>query len=1082
MRLSSITPSLLRCEYRRDPLGINVIRPRLSWILESGHRNQVQTAYQILVASNADLLASGAANLWDTGKVDSDQTIHVEYEGNPLSSRAQCLWTVRVWDKDGNPSEWSEPARWTMGLLVGTDWSANWIYFDRAAASESNAALEDAQLRIGYISEAEASPDQEKWISLDLGSLQTIDAIQLHPVRRFLRDFGALSFINYDVGYLFPKKFVAEVASQQDFSDAVTWIDRSSSDIPNPGTHAPCYEADSIEARYVRLRFPRLRKYGAGIHGVALTQIRVFSGDKNVALGALVSASDSLETSECSAGYLVDGRAQTDDPIPRRPAVLARREFYIDKSVSRATVYVTALGLYELHINGNCVGDRMLAPEWTAYDKRVQYQTYDVADYVKIGNNVVGAVLGEGWYAGRVLTKPGISDEGPKLLLQLEVEYTDGDVLSVISDSSWRCTDDGPIRYSGLYDGEVYDARREMPEWDRSGFDEGTWHHMTVRATDDRKIEWQPNEPIRPLMDLIPEKVFETRPGVYVFDLGQNMAGTVRFKVKGPRGHTVTIRHAERLNPDGSLFYNLKGGLSEIRYTLRGDPDGEEYQPHFTYMGFRYVELTGTPSKPAKDAIIGRVFNSGMSEVGEFECSNSLINKLMSNLQWSLRGNFMGVPTDCPQRDERLGWMGDAQSTSGTYPFQLDVAAFFTKWLRDVGDSQADDGRFPDMSPQMYGPEAFYAHPAWGDAGIVCPWRMYEFYGDTRILSEHYNAAKKWVEWILQSCPDLIWRADGFPGDWLNGDRVFLEGYPRSGANTPGPEFGTLFFAHSVEILSMIAAVIGKDEDADHYRRLSAEIKDAFIDEFVSSDGLIASNTQGTYALALHFDVLKNELRKKAVKHMFDAFKPYDGHLSTGIQATHRLLFELTRGGHHDFACNLLTLRTPPSWGYMIDQGATTIWERWDGWVEGREEHPGFMGWMNSFNHFAYGAVGEWIWRNLVGINTEEPFPAFKHFLIAPLPGPGFRGVTGTYDSIRGKIRSAWEITGGVFELTVIIPPNTTAAVRIPTCDPDTVKESGLLAPQAESVEFLRNEPGAAFYEVSSGTYSFTATYSSSNR
>jgi len=1012
-----------------DPLGIDVVHPRLSWVLESAKRDQVQTGYQIRVASSVDKLSPADTDLWDSGRVDSDQTIHVTYDGKPLTSRTRCHWTVRVWDKDGTPSAWSEPAMWSMGLLDRSDWGARWIFLDRSSEQDNAQDDEQGPLRIGYTSEKADSPDQEKWVAMDLGVTYPIDAIQLHPARRFLRKFGSLSFITYDVGYLFPKRFVVEVATRPDFLDARTVVDRTGLDTPNPGTEAPLYSFEPTEGRYVRLRTSTLRTYAARINGVTLAEMRVFSGGRNVAEGARVTALDSMEAPEYSVKYLVDGRLKSDDPIPRRPAVLARNSFRAEAPIERASVYVTALGLYELHINGTRVGDRMLAPEWTSYEKKVQYATYDVTDLVKEGDNAIGAVLGEGWYAGRVLTRPGIPDEEPRLLLRLEIELTDGETVTLVTDESWRGTDDGPIRFSGIYDGEIYDARKETAGWDRPGYDDGTWGPVATMPLDSRELVWQPNEPIRPFTALKPERIIEPRPGVYVFDMGQNMVGSVRLKVKGPEGTTVTLRHGERLNPDNSLFFNLKGGLSEIRYTLRGDPDGETYEPHFTYMGFRYVQVNGLPSPPSADAITGRVFHSASPEVGQFESSSPLVNQLVSNILWTQRGNLMGVPTDCPQRDERLGWMGDVQAFAGTTPFQVDAAAFFTKWVRDTRDSQVDDGRFPSMSPQMYGPDGFYADAAWADAAIISPWRIYEYYGDTRMLAEHYDAARRWVDWIHRSSPNLIWRAGGFPGDWLNGDRVFFEGYPQRGANTPGPEFGTMFFAHSTEILSKMASVIGRDEDAERYRRLSKDIKGAFNREFVSPDGHIASNTQGTYALALRFNVLPDDLRPQAVLYMLDAFEPYDGHLSTGIQATHRLMLELTRNGHHDFACQLLNLRTPPSWGYMIDQGATTIWERWDGWVEGRDTHPDFMGWMNSFNHYALGSVGEWIWRHVVGLNVDEESPAFKHFVIHPRPGGGLTWARGEYDSIRGKISSSWAVHDALFTLDVSIPPT-----RPPPC------------------------------------------------
>jgi len=828
---SSVSVKQPRCEYRVNPLGIDVVKPRLNWVLQSSERGQKQTAYRVLVASSRKKLTSDEGDLWDSGKVESDRSIHVVYEGRPLESRMRCWWKVRVWDGAGKASAWSEPAMWSMGLLQPGDWKAQWI-----------ADAKDATVN-------EAGP---------------------------------------------------------------------------------------------------------------------------------------------------------------MPATMLRKSFKIDGPVKRATVYVTGLGLYELHLNGRRVGDHILAPEFTVYDKRIQYQTFDVTDLLVSGENAVGAILGDGWHGEYFFGMPLRQAQRPfggrrGFIMRLDVELVNGTAQTIVTDKSWRSTRDGPIRSGSLYDGEVYDARMEMPGWDRPDFEDGAWKQAVVADyLAGANLVWQPSEPIRVVREMEPVKMTEPTPGVYVFDLGQNMVGWCRLKVHGPAGTTVTLRHAEMLNDDGTIYTaNLRGAKQTDRYVKR--TDGEEiYEPHFTYHGFRYVELTGTyykpwrympPYKPSISDVLGRVFHSASPDAGRFQCSNDRINKIMHMIVWVQRGNMHGIPTDCPQRDERAGWMGDIQVFSQTAIFNMDMAGFFGKWVRDVRDSQADDGRYPNFAPMDHN-RWRGGTPAWADAGTVVPWRMYQNYGDTRMLEEHYESARRWVDSIHSKNPNLLWEhdlGDKF-NDWLNGDTLAMEGWPKRGGGVPPRVLATAFFAHSTEIVAKMAAVIGRTDDARKYGRLFEGIKAAFNEKYVQPDGRIEGNTQAGYALALRFNLLPDELRPKAAKHMVEEFKRYNGHMSTGIQTSHRLMLELSRNGYNDEAYRLLNLKTLPSWGFMLEQGATTIWERWDGYVKGR----GFQKpTMNSFNHWALGAVGEWMWRNIIGLNPDETKPGWKHFVIAPLPGGGLTWARG---------------------------------------------------------------------------------------
>lgn len=892
----------LRTEYLQNPVGIDVAHPRLSWTLRSERRRARQTAYQVLVASAPGLLEKDTGDLWDSGKVASDQCNQVVYSGKPLLRDLPCWWKVRVWDEAGAVSAWSGPATWSMGLLGNADWQAQWI------------------------------------------------------------------------------------------------------EAPGP------------------------------------------------------------------------------DPTERQPATEFRKEFTIGAPVKRAIAYVTALGLYELRINGQELGDHVLAPEWTDYHVRVQYQAYDVTALLKSGANAVAALVGDGWYAGRIGLSNivpngpswGIYGKKTKLLAQIEIECTDGSCERVVSDGTWKCSQDGPVRGNDILDGEEQDARRAMPGWDAPGFDDGSWKAVATAAVAAKpRLVAQPNEPMRVIQELTPVGLTSPKSGVFIYDLGQNMVGRCRFTAKAPAGTVAKFRYGEALNPDGTLYTaNLRGAAQTDHYTFRGGAQ-EVFEPHFTYHGFRYVEVSGLPEKPALDALRGEVFYSSCPDTGAFECSSDLLNKLAHNIYWTQRANLMSTPTDCPQRDERLGWMGDIQVFSQTAIFNMDMAGFFTKWLRDVCDDQATDGRFPDFAPHPFDFNArFSGAPAWADAGVIVPWRVYENYGDTRILKEHFEAAKRWVEYVHEHNPDLIWSKDrnNDYNDWLNADTLKLDNWPKTGGAVPHEVLATAFFAHSTELVGRMAAVIGKQEDAAKYGKLAGDIRAAFCKAFVTPDGHIKGDTQAGYALALNFDLLPENLREKAVAHMLAGLVKYNGHISTGIQTTSRMMLELTRYGFNDVAYKLINNRTMPSWGYSIDQGATTIWERWDGYVAGRGfQDPG----MNSLNHWALGSVGEWMYKVILGLSPDAP--GWKRFIVRPLPGGGLTWAKGRYDSIYGRIAVAWRTEGDGLTLNVTVPVNTTAAVYVPMATAESLREGGQPAAQADGVKVLGVENGEVKVEVGAGSYAFSS-------
>jgi len=1061
-----LEPRRLRCEYGINPTGLDIVKPRLSWTLTSRERAQTQTAYRILVASSPQKLAKDKADLWDSGKVRSDRTLEVVYAGKSLTSRREVWWKVRVWDVGNHPSPWSEVNRWTMGLLQLDDWQAKWVADPMSA---TNAA--PRQPCNGYHSDFAGTSNSAKWVSLDLGRNERIDSVRLFPARPY-------DWQPDTPGFLFPVRFRIEMSDHENFSDSKTVLSRESEPEPNPGTNAPIYAFPSMNGRYVRLLVTELNRRDTTNYAFALAEMQLLNQGTNVAQGAKVGALDSIETGSWAKANLSDGLETTIRPggdagvAGALPATMLRKAFVLPSTVRRATAYASAQGLYELRLNGERVGDQLLAPEWTSYRKRVQYQVYDVTRLLRKGSNVAAAMLGEGWFAGRLMAVGRFAYGAyPKFLLQLEVELIDGSRQTIVTDESWRSTTEGPIRSAGIYDGEVQDDRKSLPGWDTAGFADTSWRAAQVSDLGPARLVWQCNEPIRIAQELKPLTLSEPKPGVYVFDLGQNMVGWCRVRAIGLAGKTVTIRHAEMLNEDGTLYTANLRGAPQVDAYIPAQNGEFVFEPHFTYHGFRYVELTGLAKPPDLTAVLGRVFHSSSPIVGEFECSDPSLNQLMRNILWTQRANLMSSPNDCPQRDERFGWMGDIQAFAQTATFNMDLAGFFTKFARDIRDDQADDGRFPDFAPHPGDPnKAFSGVPAWGDAGAIVPWRAYQNYADTRLITEHFDAARRWIDYISKANPDLIWakgRNNDY-NDWLNGDWIKQSGWPTTGGSTPQEVFATAFFAHSTELVAKMAKVAGLPREAERYTDLFQQIKTVFNQRFVKPDGHIQGDTQGGYALALNFNLLPEELRPAAARLLVESVHQYGDHLSTGIQTTHRAMLELERCGYSDVAWTVLTNRTFPSWLYMIDNGATTIWERWDGYVKGR----GFQdAGMNSFNHWAFGAVGEWLWRNVAGLRPDETQPGWKHFVVAPQPGGGVTWAKAQYESIRGLIAVSWKVENGALNLHLTVPPGTTATLRLPTMDSSRITESG------RPVRMGRAEAKAGEFLLPSGSYDFLSPF-----
>jgi alpha-L-rhamnosidase len=1059
-------PTELRCEYRVDPLGIDETKPRLSWLLKSDDpavRGQAQSAYQVLVGGSREALDADKGELWDSGRVKSDETAHVVYAGKPLASQQPCWWKVRVWNGDGAASPWSEPARWSMGLLSPDEWTAQWIGYDAPSDKER---LDDS-----------ARPNVDlagvKWIWTDeTKSNPTGDAPK--GTRHFRKTFTipadrkvkrATAVVTADNRF----QLFVNGSSMRGGNDFKLAYARDLGDRIRPGSNTIAIAATN----------------DAGAAALA-ARIRIEFADGGAPL--IVETDDSWR---CTKEELKgkewreadfndkDWRPATavatvgQDPwgMPRPyhlelpPPPYLRKAFDASKPIKRATLYASALGLYELHLNGRRVGDDVLSPGWTDYNKRVHYRAYDVTGHVKQGANALGAILGDGWYAGyySYQGKRNLYGENPRLIAQLQIEYADGSTDRVVTDNSWKASY-GPLLEGDLLMGSAYDARLEMPGWDAPKFDDAQWKPVVLDEQIKPKAHLcaHPGDPVKRVEEIPAKKVTEREPGVFVFDLGQNMVGWVRLRVNGaPVGTRITLRHSEMLNLDGSLYTTaLRNARATDNYITAGR-ESETWEPSFTFHGFRYVEVTGLASRggqtPSLDTVTGIVAHTAMERSGTFECSNPLVNQLVHNIVWGQKGNYLEVPTDCPQRDERLGWTGDAQFFIPTGAYNFDVAAFFTKWLVDLDtDAQRADGALPSVAPECI--NGAYGATAWADAGIVCPYVIYKQYGDRRVIERHYDEMRRYIDYLKNTSKDLV-RTQGAYGDWVN-----------LGGGASSEVIGTSYFEHVTRLFAEMAAAIGRKDDAKNYGKLADDIRAVFMKNFVTPDGAIKDSSQTGYALAFTMGLIPPETKDAAAQKFVDEIAKKDWHLGTGFIGTPRLLPGLTLAGKSDVAYRLLLTETFPSWLYQVKLGATTMWERWDGWVpEKGYQDPG----MNSFNHYAFGSVGEFLYRTVAGIDTDGP--GYKRIFIAPLPGGGLTWARASYKSVRGEITSAWRLDGDRLTLDFTIPPNTTATVRVPTSKPDQVQEKGKPIGRAEGVKRLQAEDGAAVFEIVSGSYSFTA-------
>jgi alpha-L-rhamnosidase len=776
---------------------------------------------------------------------------------------------------------------------------------------------------------------------------------------------------------------------------------------------------------------------------------------------------------DCSWIGLGPGPVATDPPAgdgpvdavarAMRPAPYFRRVFSLDGEIGSARLYATALGIYQFWLNGDRVGDSALAPGWTDYGQRLLYQTYDVTELLVEGDNAMGAIVADGWacgFYGFDAKRAGAHySSDPRLLAQLVVTLTDGREHRFVTDDRWASTVGGTV-HADLLMGERRDGLREPRGWDRPGYDARSWQGVTCRERGPVPLRADPGPPVRVSEEVPAQSVGRAPGGELIVDFGQNLAGWARLNIDEPAGTVVRVRHGEVLSEDGSLYvYNLRTARQTDIFTTAGGR--EVLEPRFTFHGFRYAEISGLTGDLAPGDATACVVHSDTPRTGSFECSSSAVNRLYANIDWGQRSNFISIPTDCPQRDERLGWLGDAQVFVRTAAYNRDVASFFSKWLDDVTDAQLPSGAFSDFAPRLG--HDWGGAPAWADAGVIVPWTIYKMYGDRGVLERNFAFMEAWARFLAANNPDKLWtqQLGNNYGDWLA---------PKADL-TPRHLLATAYWAYDATLMAEIASAIGRWREAAEYQQLARQVREAFNRAYVRPGGRLWPETQTAYVLALHMGLVPDEVRAEAAAHLVEAIAREDWHLSTGFVGVGYLLPVLSSNGYSDVAYRLLEQRSFPSWQYSIDRGATTIWERWDGWTE----ENGFQTpEMNSFNHYSLGSVGEWLYRFVLGIELAPGAVGFDRVVIRPHPGGSLSYARGSFASVRGKISTAWARDRGRFTLDVELPPNVQASVRVPSARPGEVVDGHGRGPAA-----VAGYPGAigqeeAVFEVGPGSHSFS--------
>lgn len=1000
----------LRVDGMSEPLGVDSDRTFLSWKLASDEKDAAQTAWEVRAASSPEQLAKGEADLWSTGRRDGAEQLQIRYRGDKPDAGKAAYWQVRVWNTRDEVSAWSEVASWTSGLEP-EEWKASWIAHP--------AWLEVDRAHLGYRSEPATTVETPKWIELDLGEVFPLERIKLRAIRHTLAERTG-----------FPTKFVLRVATEADFSDARVIADTVEKPM-NIWLPSHTFDFEPVEARYLRLDVPELRELNGDIC-LALSQIEAYSGDRNVAVGAKVSASDFLEDGLWLAAAVVDGKGVPGTNPLANKTVIARKEFAVESPLERAVLFVSGLGAYAIALNGAKVSDARLGPGWTNYHETVLYDTYDVTTQLREGRNALGLSLASGMYSvadpGDRYTKLVGRVRPLKAIVQLELFYTDGTRATVVSDGTWRVRE-GPTTYGHVYGGEDFDARQVPADWTEPGFEENSWRMAAVTDGPGGTLRGASHAapPIRTFATLEPIAVKTLSPAVAVYDLGQNASLMPHLEARGPAGSRVRITPSELVREDGSIDRVSCGHNKPAwwEYTLGSDSEStvENWEPAFFYHGARYLQVERFPAEargelPEVVKLTGEVVHADAAPVGQFACSNDLFNRAYDIIRWSQRSNMVSVLTDCPHR-ERLGWLEQTHLHGPSLRYEWDLQQLYTKIFEDMTDAQTTDGLIPNTAPEYTIFEGdFRDSPEWGGALILGVWQQYVFYGDDRAFLTHYNTMQAYFEYLAS-------KADGYILDFGLGDWYDL-GPERPGFAqlTPVALTATATYYELARVLAKIAEDRTRYGEAAAYAERAEHIREAFNTKFFdTAAGSYSTGSQTANAMPLALHMVPEGREADVLAALVVSIRENDNHLTAGDIGHRYLLRALADGGRSDVIFDLHHQSDHPGYGWMLKQGATSLTEAWD------------ANRRSSQNHFMLGHIMEWFFHDLVGIAPDPEAPGFEHVLITPQPVGDLTWAEATYDSVRGPIAVRWERLDGQFDLTVELPANVTATVRLPSPD-----------------------------------------------
>ena len=1055
----------------------------------AGERGQFQSAYQIQVASSSALLAANQGDLWDTAQVATNRTTQIPYAGSALTMDQVCYWHVRVWDKSGQPSAWSAPANWSMGILLTNSsvaqaqitWVTNGVFSANSVLALAGAVSNEvygvdfggsgAQTTAnGYTFADYATSGNISVVASGTGTFggymaggattgdAALNNMLAHGLYGGVANTAVLNNLTVGQTYkvlalLTDTRGVAAGGTTFNILDGVTTSPSQQYAFANGSPSVGGYILGTFTATATTQAFTVRNGGNSQYNTVLLAK----------SSGTIIPPSTNALQSQWTGQWIGRDDApsinNTNDGKTYLAATMLRKDFNLSQLPSRAVLYVTSLGIVEPHLNGAKVGSDYFVPGWTDYTKRVYSRAYDVTALVQSGSNTLGAIIGDGWFRGNVSIL-GQNYYGTKTRLgaELHMAYAAGTNQVIVSDSSWKAGF-GPIQQSDMQSGEQYDARLELPGWDSPGYSNASWSLVTTGAQVAPLISAAPAEPVQTNQQIIPVAITQPQAGHYVVNFGQNFAGWVRLKLTNqPVGSTLVMRFAEWLNPDGTVNRaSLRSAAATDTYICKGGV--ETWEPHFTYHGFQYLDVTGLAQAPTTNTFTGIVVHSALPEAGSFQCSNDQINHIYTNMLWTVRANTFDIPTDCPQRDERMGWC-DGTEVMRSGMFFAQGESFFSKWYQDMVDGKLDATTFPQMAPTPH--KGFGFASGWADCGVFVPYMIYQNYGDTRVASRFYSDMQSHLQHYAATAVNYIGQSGSY-SDWLAVD-----------GSTPGNLVSTAFYARCASDMAEMATALGNTVDAATYRQLFTNICTAFQTNFVSSDGTIGSGSESGYVLALYFNLLTPAQRTLAASKLVSAVQAQNGHPSTGMCTTYMLLPTLTSIGRSDLAYQMLAKTDYPSWGYWIGLGATTMLEHWNSINADGSFNTSDA--MNSLNHANFGTVTEWFYRSILGIDSLQP--GYDKILINPQMGGDLNAAQGYYDSIHGRITSSWTFTNKVLNLNVTIPANTTAEIRVSTTNASAITESGVLAASSPGVTYVGVSNGAAIYNVGSGNYIFSSPFS----